>query len=239
MRSRWRARIEAIRGGPPPGSWSEVKSFPASMRRLNVCRCGTAAGIADRLPRRTFGDGRRSHHQRTAERMRLAGELRGVSLRGARRLSSVVGPVRCLRLKQARIGRHWPERHDFRSEPHAESRRLHEHLGVAREVPRVNALMARRAPSKPVTEPFRCSKRRSCPKFGSRVVRNSRTQSRRSGCKSGCVVRTPTSARSSTDELHVLELGQPLHAYDLNKFGGIIVRYARAQETSDAGWSRR
>jgi phenylalanyl-tRNA synthetase beta subunit len=37
----------------------------------------------------------------------------------------------------------------------------------------------------------------------------------------------------------VLELGQPLHAYDLNKFGGIIVRYARAQETSDAGWSRR
>jgi phenylalanyl-tRNA synthetase beta chain len=113
--------------------------------------------------------------------------------------------------------------------------------GVAREVAALRKRPLHPLAMKPVeaqsNERFavRLEGGAACPKFGSRVVRGIRTRAkspfwmqerlRRAGLR-------PISAVVDVTNYVMLELGQPLHAYDLNKLNGsIIVRYARVGET--------
>jgi phenylalanyl-tRNA synthetase beta chain len=114
-------------------------------------------------------------------------------------------------------------------------------LGVAREVaaltgapltgPAIDAAPAASA----ATFPVQLTPGAGCARFASRVIRGLRPQAaspswlqerlRRAGLR-------PISAAVDVTNYVMLELGQPMHAYDLRELdGGIVVRRARAGET--------
>lgn len=114
-------------------------------------------------------------------------------------------------------------------------------LGVAREVaalkklPLRNPANARVEPALSETFPVRLEAGNGCPKFVGRVIKgvNGNASSpfwmqerlRRAGIR-------PISAVVDVTNYVMLELGQPMHAYDLRTLNGaVIVRYARAGET--------
>jgi phenylalanyl-tRNA synthetase beta chain len=113
-------------------------------------------------------------------------------------------------------------------------------LGVAREVAAIrgqelrNPAQARVEPAISDTFPVRLEADNACPKFVGRVIRNvdgkakspfwMQERLRRAGIR-------PISAVVDVTNYVMLELGQPMHAYDLNKLNGaVVVRQARAGE---------
>ncbi len=113
-------------------------------------------------------------------------------------------------------------------------------MGVAREVAAINDLPLRIPPTEPVAAtddtglPVRIVAGEACPRYVGRVIRNidpaARTpvwmeeRLRRSGVR-------PLGAVVDVTNYVMLELGQPMHAFDLDKLNGEIqVRRARAGE---------
>lgn len=113
--------------------------------------------------------------------------------------------------------------------------------GVAREVSATRAVPLHAPAATPVPAtikdvfPVRLEAPTACPKFAGRVIRGIRGDARspwwvqerlrRAGVR-------PISAVVDVTNYIVLELGQPMHAYDLGRLNGAIVaRYARAGET--------
>ena len=114
-------------------------------------------------------------------------------------------------------------------------------LGIAREVAaltRSTVRMPEPAPAMALQEtfPVKLSAPAGCPKFTCRVVRGInnkipsppwlRERLRRAGLR-------PISPVVDITQYVMLELGQPMHAYDLNKLqGGLEARFARADESA-------
>lgn len=113
--------------------------------------------------------------------------------------------------------------------------------GVAREVAAVRGEALRAPAMAPVAPaiadrfPVRLEAGGGCPKFAGRVIRGIRPSAkspfwmqerlRRAGLR-------PISAVVDVTNYVMLELGQPMHAYDLGKLSGaVIVRFAKAGET--------
>lgn len=112
--------------------------------------------------------------------------------------------------------------------------------GIAREVAAARRTDLHAPAIEPVsaaikdTFPVRLEATAACPKFAGRVIRGIRPNAqspwwmqerlRRAGLR-------PISAVVDVTNYVMLELGQPMHAYDLGKLtGAIVVRYARAGE---------
>jgi phenylalanyl-tRNA synthetase beta chain len=114
-------------------------------------------------------------------------------------------------------------------------------LGVAREVAAIRKQTLKQQastvvePKRSDSFPIRLEAHAGCPKFVGRVIKGVKGSAkspfwlqerlRRAGLR-------PISAIVDITNYVMLELGQPMHAYDLNTLNGaIVVRYARAKET--------
>ncbi|HKE96808.1 MAG TPA: phenylalanine--tRNA ligase subunit beta, partial [Povalibacter sp.] len=113
--------------------------------------------------------------------------------------------------------------------------------GVAREVAATRATSLKGPALTPVaatikdTFPVRLEATAACPKFAGRVIRGIRAGARSPAWMQERLRRAglrPISAIVDVTNYVMLELGQPMHAYDLNKLrGAIVVRWARPGET--------
>jgi phenylalanyl-tRNA synthetase beta chain len=113
--------------------------------------------------------------------------------------------------------------------------------GVAREVAAIRRVakqgpqMGSITPTIADTFPVRIEATGACPKFAGRVIRGVRAGAQSPGWMQERLTRAgvrPISAVVDVTNYVMIELGQPMHAYDLQKLqGAIVVRFARTGET--------